>query len=167
MISRIALIGIASLAIAAAPAHAVGKKKDVSWGKPGVSLVDYAADSLACSNMAYGAKVTPKPYGPVALDLGTLGAFMPASLWLKLTPGEVPVYSTTYVEGYRHAMWMDVVDQLQAVVDACLSERGYHRFRLTAGQMATLRRLPQRSPERQAFLHSLGSDGRVLAAQAI
>ena len=46
MISRLALLGIASLAIAASPAVAVGKKKNVSWGKPGVSYTQYRKDAI-------------------------------------------------------------------------------------------------------------------------
>jgi hypothetical protein len=167
MISRSALLGVACLAIAASPALAVGKKKDVSWGKPGISFVDYRADALECANRAYGVEVKPKPYGPVALSLGIASAFMPAALWTKLAPGEVPIYTTTYVEGYRHAVWMDTVEQLQAAVDTCLGERGYSRFRLSAGQMAKLRALPAGSSERQHFLYNLGSDAEVLAAQRI
>jgi hypothetical protein len=82
-------------------------------------------------------------------------------------PGRVPVYHTTYAEGYRHAMWMDVVEQLQATVDACLVGKGYSKFRLTGAQMARLRRLPRDSAERQAFLYDLGSDARVLSSQAV
>ena len=67
MFFRKALLGIASLAIVATPAFAVGKKKDVSWGKPGVAFVDYTADSLECANKAYGVTVEPKPYGPVSM----------------------------------------------------------------------------------------------------
>jgi hypothetical protein len=165
MILRVALIGLASAALAAAPASAVGKSKNVSWGKPDVSFADYRADALQCADRAYGVEVRMEPYGPSAN--GLLGGVMPAAIWLKLTPGSIPVYSTDYVDGYRHAALLDTIEQLQAEVDTCLAGKGYHRFRLTSAQMDELRRLRMGTPERARFLYGLGSNERVLAAQRI
>ena len=165
MLKRLAILGISAFALAASPALAVGKRANVSWGRPGVSLAAYHGDALDCANRAYGVNVQMRPYGPTG-DIWA-GAVLPAAIWTSLTPGRIPIYTTTYVEGYRHAAWMDTVEQLQAVVDACLTERGYQRFRLTSAQMRTLRTLPQGSAERERYLHSLGSDAQVLSAQAI
>ena len=164
MIPRFALLGLSALALVSSPALAVGKKHDQSWGRAGVSLASYHTDALDCANRAYGIDVQMRPYGPAWAGWG---AFLPAAVWTSLTPGRVPIYTTTYVEGYRHAAWMDTVEQLQAVVDTCLTERGYQRFRLTSAQMRTLRGLRLGSAEREQFLHSLGSDAQVLSAQAI
>ena len=164
MIPRFALLGLSALALLSSPALAVGKRNNESWGRAGVSLASYHNDALDCANRAYGIDVQMRPYGPT--DPG-LGAFLPAAIWTSLTPGRIPIYTTTYVEGYRHAAWVDTVAQLQAVVDTCLTERGYQRFRLTSAQMRTLRGLPQGSAEREQFLHSLGSNAQVLSAQAI
>lgn len=163
MASRLILACVAVVSMLAAPVGAVGKKAEESWGKAGISFEQYRADALECANRAYGVEPEVKPYGPVAFDTIPV----PAANWLSLEPGRVPVYTTTYAEGYRHAMWMDVVEQLQATVDRCLAARGYSKFRLTAAQMARLRRLPRGSAERQAFLYSLGSDARVVASQAV
>lgn len=165
MIPRLAMLGLSALALAASPALAVGKKADVSWGRAGVSLAAYHGDALDCANHAYGVNVRMRPYGPTAAGFGF--AIVPAAVWTSLTPGRIPFYSTDYVEGYRHAAWVDTVEQLQAVVDSCLTERGYRRFRLTSAQMQTLRALPRGSAERERYLHSLGSDAQVLSAQAI
>jgi hypothetical protein len=165
MIARLALLGLSALALAASPALAAGKRANVSWGRAGVSLAAYHSDALDCANRAYGVDVAMRPYGPTTAAFGAY--ILPAAVWTSLTPGRVAVYSTDYVEGYRHAAWMDTVEQLQAVVDTCLTERGYHRYRLTAAQMRTLRTLAQGSAEREAYLHSLGSDAQVLTAQAI
>jgi hypothetical protein len=159
------LVGLAAAALAATPASAVGKNKNVSWGKPGISFADYRADALQCANRAYGVQVSMKPYGPSAT--GLLGGVMPAAIWLKLTPGSIPVYSTDYVDGYEHAALLDTIEQLQAVVDTCLAGKGYHRFRLNSAQMEELHRLRMGTPERAQFLHGLGSNGQVLAAQGI
>lgn len=85
---------------------------------------------------------------------------------VALSPAHVHLYSTTYVETYRHAMRVDITDQLQAILDGCLTERGYQRFKLTDTQMDQLHQLAQGSAERERFLYSLGSDPEVLAAQA-
>jgi hypothetical protein len=159
------MLGLSALALAATPAHAVGKRGNESWGRAGVSLATYHNDALDCANRAYGVDVQMRPYGPISAWFGA--SWMPAAIWTSLTPGRVPIYSSDYVEGYRHAAWMDTVEQLQAVVDSCLTERGYQRFRLTSAQVRTLRRLQQGSAEREQFLHSLGSSAQVLSAQAI
>jgi hypothetical protein len=120
---------------------------------------------LACANLAYGAPVAVKPYGP--LGTGWSSVSLPAAVWTRLTPGQVPVYTTTYVEGYKHAARMDVVEQLQAIVDRCLKGKGYSKFQLTGGQMQRLRTLPMGSEGRARYLHGLGSDAGVLRAQAV
>ena len=165
MIPRFAMLGLSAIALASSPALAVGKRSNESWGRPGVSLAAYHDDALDCANRAYGVNVQMRPYGPASAAWA--GAFLPAAVWTSLTPGRIPIYTSTYVEGYRHAAWMDTVEQLQAVVDRCLTEKGYQRFRLTAAQMRALRHLPQGSAERERYLHSLGSDAQVLSTQSI
>ena len=165
MLKRLAILGISALALAASPALAVGKKANVSWGRAGVSLAAYHGDALYCANRAYGVNVQMRPIGP--MGTGYAGIALPAAVWTSLTPGRIPVYTTTYAEAYRHAALLDTIEQLQAVVDSCLTERGYRRFRLTSAQMRTLRTLPQGSAERERYLPSLGSDAQVLSAQAI
>lgn len=165
MISRLAMVGLAAAALSAAPAFATGKPQNVSWGRPGVSFETYQADALECANQAYGVDVQMRPFGPAASAWN--GTFLPAAVWTSLTPGQIPVYTSTYVEAYRHAAWMDVVDELQMVVDHCLTQKGYQQFRLTSAQMDTLRRYRQGTSERARYLHGLGADAHVLAAQAL
>jgi hypothetical protein len=165
MTFRLAVTGMAALALAAAPALAVGKRSNESWGRAGISFDQYRSDALECGNRAYGVQVQMRPVGPLAS--GWLSVVLPASVWTSLTPGRIPIYTTTYVEAYRNAARIDTVEQLQAVVDSCLVDRGYQRFRLTSAQMRRLRQLEPGSAERQQFLHSLGSDAQVLQTQAI
>jgi hypothetical protein len=160
---RLLLTGAAAASLAAAPAAATHlKKADQSWGKAGVSFADYETDARECSNRAFDVRVVMKPYGPAASGW----AVLPAQVLTRLTPGTVMVYTTDYVDGYVHAAWVDTVNQLQDAVDSCLTEKGYSRFRLTSDQRDRLDRLPKGSTERAHYLHSLGSDGAVLAAQA-
>jgi hypothetical protein len=143
MIPRFAMLGLSAVALASSPALAVGKRGNESWGRAGVSLAAYHNDALDCANRAYGVQVQMRPYAPPWSAWA--GAVLPAEYWTSLTPGTVRIYSTNWVEGYRHAAWMDTVEQLQAVVDSCLAEKGYQRFRLTSAQMRTLRHLPRGS----------------------
>ena len=165
MISRLALLGIASLAIVASPALAVGKKKNMSWGKPAVSFAQYRADALDCANLAYGVEVTPKRAGFVGS--GFYGHLLPLAYLANVTPDRWLFRTSTLEEGVRYALRKDTIEQLQAVVDSCLVGRGYRQFRLSSDQMSMLRRIPKDAPERQTYLHSLGSSETVLATQAL
>lgn len=163
---RLITLAALSLALVSTPADALKvKKRDESWGKPGVTFVQYRADALECANLTYGAPITLNDLP--AVGAGYQAAFLPVSLASKLTPGSVQIWTTTLVEGVKHAAWMDISEQLQRVLDTCLVEKGYTRFRLTAGQMQRLDRLKQESPERQQYLFRLGSDAAVVVPQKI
>ena len=56
---------------------------------------------------------------------------------------------------------------MEAVVQECLKERGYVRFRLTEAQRKTLAKFDRGTDERRRFLHGLASDAAVLEAQAV
>jgi hypothetical protein len=163
---RFATLAVLSLALIGAPADALKvKKKDESWGKPGVTFAQYRADALECANLTYGAPITLDSLP--AVGAGYQGAFLPISLASKLTPGTVQIYTTTLVEGVKHAAWMDISEQLQDVLDRCLVEKGYSRFRLTAAQMERLDHLKKASPRRLQYLYQLGSDAAVVGPQKL
>ena len=163
---RLVTVAALSLALVSAPADALKvKKKDESWGKPGVTFAQYRADALECANMTYNAPIVL--HDLPAFGTGYQGSFLPVSLASKLTPGTVQVWTTTLVEGVKHAAWMDISEQLQVVLDRCLAEKGYTRFRLTSAQMSQLSHLGKMSPERQQYLYRLGSDANVVTAQRI
>ena len=162
---RLATVAVLSLALIGAPAGALKvKKRDESWGKPGVTFAQYRADALECANMTYGAPIALHPLPPMGAGWGV---FVPIDLASKLTPGTTQIYTTTLVEGVKHAAWMDVSEQLQVVLDQCLVEKGYSRFRLTAGQTDRLNHLKRTSPERQQYLYQLGSDRDVVTTQKL
>jgi hypothetical protein len=163
---RLATVAALSLALVSTPAGALKVKKgNESWGKPGVTFAQYRADALECANLTYGAPIQLTPLPP--MPTGLFGVALPNGEWLDLSPGHVKIYTTTLVEGVKHAAWMDVSEQLQKVLDTCLVEKGYTRFRLTAGQMQRLNHLKQTTPERQQFLYRLGSDAAVVVPQRI
>ncbi len=166
MHARLATVFALSLALVATPVGALNvKKKDESWGKPGVTFAQYRADALECANLTYGAPISLNPLPP--MPTGVFSVALPDGELLDLAPNHVVIYTTTLVEGVKHARWMDISEQLQRVLDSCLVEKGYSRFRLTAGQMQTLDHLKRMSPERTQYLYQLGSDRTVVAAQKI
>jgi len=163
---RLATVAALSLALVSTPVGALKvKKRDESWGKPGVTFAQYRADALECANATYGAPIALHPLPP--MPTGFLGIAVQNGEVLDLRPGHVKLYTTTLVEGVKHATWMDISEQLQKVLDSCLVEKGYTRFRLTAGQMQRLGHLKHASPERLQFLYQLGSDATVVVPQKI
>jgi hypothetical protein len=178
MIRTVVALTVASAL--AAPAFAVGKPTGVSWGKPNVSYARYNADAQQCANMAFGVSAPMQPATAEALGAQqAMALYSFFSEWsardhggdmaaaYAVRPDHVPLRSTTYTGMFEHAAFVDVVEQLQAVVDRCLMERGYQKFRLTDGQRAQLRQLKTGTAEREHFLHRLGANPEVLAAQRI
>lgn len=166
MDARLATVTALGLALIATPAGALKvKKRDESWGKPGVTLAQYSADALECSNATYTAPISLSPLPP--MPTGFVGVALPSGYWLDLRPAHVVIYTTTLVEGVKHARWMEISEQLQTVLDSCLTNKGYTRFRLTRGQMDRLDHLKRASPERQQYLYHLGTDAAVVVPQRI
>ncbi len=172
MTPRLAMLGIAAAALAAA-SPAAGKAKDVSWGKAGVSFTDYRLDAGQCAARTFGVTLHLTPRTSRALNIVGNGSILLIAYRdlvppeVALSPNNVRFYSTAYVETYRHAKRVDFAEQLQAILDDCLVERGYRRFRLTDAQMDRLRQLDEGSAGRARYLYELGSDAKVLATQAI
>jgi len=165
MTFRLTAVAVLSLALIGTPADALKvKKRDESWGKPGVTLAQYRADASECANLTYRSPITLHPLPALG---GYGGMVLPVALWTHFTPGKAQLYTTTIAEGLKHAAWMDVSEQLQAVLDQCLVEKGYSRFRLSSEQMDRLSHLKPMSPERLQFLYRLGSDATVVTAQRI
>ena len=163
---RLATVTLLSLALISAPADALNvKKRNESWGKPGVTFSQYRADALECANVTYGAPIVLHQLPP--RPTGFLGISVQDGEMLDLRPGHVKLYTTTLIEGVKHATWMDVSEQLQRVLDQCLIEKGYSRFRLTSDQMERLKQFRKMSPERQQYLYQLGSDATVVVPQKL
>ncbi|WP_267414388.1 hypothetical protein [Sphingomonas sp. GC_Shp_4] len=175
---KVAIGALAALACAS-QADARRKPSDVSWAKPGVSFDDYRRDTLECANTTYGLDVSMKPETVVALsgqNTAALAGFV-SGLDPKLSgsgsyaggasgyiaamnmvdPGRVVFRNSNYTGMFRHAAYVDVTDQLQAVLDFCLTRRGYTRFKLSADQRQQLRHHPRGTEARARFLHALSA----------
>jgi hypothetical protein len=149
----------------ASPADAY-VRKDESWGKAGISFLQYRTDAVECAYLV-------ETQAPVKIPLVDL-AFatdMPLPETSAANP-ENPNLDISavvdYAAQYRLHMdktWLRAAQQLEPALATCLKDRGYQRFRLTDAQDAELKRLPAGAKARQIYLWRLAVDPAVLSAQ--
>lgn len=141
-----------------------------SWGKADVDFTQYRSDAAYC---AYAALTTtwahadesPNPDFVHEGASAATSAVPQAPDPTTPTPADLgSVQSQNRLSEAREARRYH--SEAQAAVDACLTERGYTRFRLTDTQRSRLRTLAHGTPERQRYLYSLAIDPEVLRAQA-
>ncbi len=164
---------LATTALAAPPTYK--ELHSTSWGKPGVSLADYRADAIACATGAVNLDITQTEVGQrfvvqqkaieklsqelwmwaPAQSSGYRGAYTPTAAILRAhIPGEPVTFD-------------DISGVQYGALDRCLIGKGYQQFKLTAGQIETLRHLKHGSDERRYYLHSLASDPQVMKQQGL
>jgi hypothetical protein len=165
------------------PAQAA-RSNAFSWGKAGVSLADYARDATECAETSryLTAYIPPKTLRQLdalsaaqlldtVMQIGGsagLNAMNVVDAVTKLrSADDIARRTNTFGAKYVAIVSLDVRDQLQAVLDRCLSERGYHRIMLTDSQARTLRSLKRHSPTRTAYLYSLDSDASIIERQRV
>lgn len=173
---------VASAILLAACASSGGQA--TSWGKPGVSMVDYRTDAGQCLVIA--------STNPAAIDSqGTAGGFrgpdspqraggaesagasatmpsanpgLPASGLYRDSPPEDFMMRASNQE---NAQRMREARYRQDALAGCLEQRGYREFRLTPEQRAHLSTLPEGSEARRQYLYGLGTDPAVIAGQGL
>lgn len=184
---RVPILPAALLSFAAAAPAVAAPAPETSWGKAGVSLADYRADATRCltlvehmdlrgtepaNALVSGTRRIDSIYaqaggefGAAGQPVGQSGPSGPAAASNAVQPGSQVM---NVVEFTRPQHRINQVRALMRVtMDACLTELGYSRFRLTDAQREELSRLRYGRPERHAFLHRLASDPAILAAQAV
>ena len=181
---KLGLTGTAILlaGLSAAPAAA---SSATSWGKAGVSFEAYRADATFCLREAAATDLRGTPPARALVlasrqvEMGQAATYSPMNNGAHgVAPGssrppfEVGSDTALRVGQERNAAQVErrvaeAREILEARLERCLADRGYHRFRLTREQRRRLDRLPERAPERQAYLHSLASDPQILAAQGL
>ena len=156
-----AVVVATSLLSLGSPATAgrVGAGHQKSWGKQGVSLEQYWADSTACAQAAAN------------VDLEGTAPAKALVFWTRLGNGNMP--PNNYADIFMSArinpevQWNRAATILRNALEGCLAEHGYVKFELTDEQDRQLDRLEAGSLERRTYLHSLASDPDVLAAQTL
>jgi hypothetical protein len=168
-----ALLAIAALSACATPAGMT------SWGKPGVSMTDYRLDSAQCIIEGSGGGPTQgadasgdrKSADPSQTSNtsesrgGTNGPGGVASGGAIVYSGSANPEDANQAAIQQRSQELSAKRAQKMVMERCLASRGYRQFRLTPEQAAHLASLPEGSAERRTYLHSLGSDPAVIAAQ--
>jgi hypothetical protein len=172
------------LVIAGMAACSVNSTKSTSWGKAGVSMIDYQTDTILCGTLAdnVGAGNGANSAGGVdgKNDVARTGGGGDAAISAGASGGQSSsnapslgggtysgTASTDYVSRAATQQRTQEMQLKQAKVEAlhsCLVQRGYTEFNLTAEQRAELDKLPQGSDARRQYLYKLGTDPNVLKA---
>ncbi|MBW8911636.1 MAG: hypothetical protein JF564_07070 [Sphingomonas sp.] len=136
----------------------------LSWGRPGVSLATYRAESIGCAMRAYYTDVS---------DTNAAKNLVQGSRLIDTfagAPGDALENARmigTIVHGVHVEQGLKEVKAFQnGLLAKCLMEHGYHRFHLSEDQRRQLEKLKAGSDARHAYLHRLASDPAILSAQA-
>lgn len=175
-IKTTALLTTAILLAGLAGPAAAYVRRDESWGKLGVSYLQYRTDAVEC---AYDAE-TKAPVAIAQVDL----TFMTDGIMPDATPSPPPQMNSdasapnpgldarvaldyaAQTQMHMNKHWRTVAQQLEPALAACLKGRGYQRFRLTDPQMDELKRLSAGTRARNVYLWTLAVDPTVLKTQA-
>ena len=147
--------------MATSSAHAQRQRGDESWGKTGISYLQYRTDAVECAYKV--GQEAPVEYALVDLIFPNNMPGTPA--------GSDAISITQMVEaadpgsGRMSRPFRVISSQLREPLANCLSERGYRRFRLTRDQVKELRSLSVGSKARQVYLWNLAVDPEVQQRQ--
>jgi hypothetical protein len=175
MWSELAIAGFAVLGVAACT---VNSTKTTSWGKEGVSMIDYQTDGILCATLAerVGTDATHTAGGIDGKnDVARQGGAGDAAVAAGNNAGGQSSSNAPSLGGgtYSGTASADMVSRAanqqrtqemrlkQARLDAlksCLVQRGFREFELTAEQRAELAKLPVGSEQRREYLYKLGTD---------
>ncbi len=155
--TRLAVLCLTA-ALAAQPSLAATKD---SWGKAGISYLQYRTDAVEC---AYEAQTK----APVAIPMVDL-VYMTDAPQADAQPTTVltqPNMDVNVLVDYAaqsrmhmNKTWREVARQLAPALETCLRTRGYRPFRLTKDEAEQLKRLPTGSRARQVYLWNLSLNG--------
>jgi len=172
LFGALAAFGLAACATTSGPT--------TSWGKQGVSMLDYQTDGILCATLAQKAEstngansaggISGRNAGGTGLpttSTSSTGAAPSGGGGLPTVGGGIYRESASGDFANRAAMQQRQVEmqRLKARTDAlhsCLTDRGYTEFHLTSDERAALAKLPEGSEERRKFLYNLGTNPEVL-----
>lgn len=165
-----------------------GSGPQTAWGKKDVSMLDYRTDAGQCAVLAATGNSrsdATKQAGGIDGQNGAAPNAPAASGASDAASQSNPAASTPSDSGggmYRDSASSDFVNRAvmqqrnqemaaqrarSDALKACLTNRGYSEFALTAEQRAELEKLPQGSDARRDYLYKLGTDADVLAKQSL
>jgi hypothetical protein len=180
-------LAVAGCAVALMAACSVNTTKTTSWGKEGVSMIDYQTDGILCATLSERIASGDATHtaggidgkndvarqggaGDAAVAAGNNGGAQSSSNAPSLGGGTYQgTASPDMVSRAANQQRTQEMRIKQARLDAlksCLVERGYKEFSLTPEQRAELAKLPQGSDQRREYLYKLGTDPNVLKTAA-
>jgi hypothetical protein len=172
--SDIFVLGLA-LALGA-PAAAAPRPVD-SWGRAGVDYATYRNDSIECALLGHTADVSQTAQAQALVTATRRMEAVDNSNYVSPSASSSQATDLMMTQAIRYQQIRrgvrpekqiaELKQGLLHVVEDCLRERGYVRFRLTEEQRVALTKLRHGSEERHAFLHALAADPAVLEAQAL
>jgi hypothetical protein len=147
---RLTILAVAAgmLASTAQAQPAPGRQ---SWGKAGVSYLQYRTDAVEC---AWQAGSTTKVSVPT---VDQVFAMEGQDVFEVMEASRRSQYRT----------FNNVADQLEPALEGCLKSRGYQPFKLTDDQNAQLKQLKRGSTSRHRYLYGLAVDPEVLKGQGL
>jgi hypothetical protein len=150
---RIAISALAAgcAAILAGAAQAQPAPDRQSWGKPGISFLQYRTDAVECAWLTGDTAPVSVPPVDIVFALSGQDVF--------------EVIEQSRISQYR--IRNNVADQLESALETCLRGRGYRPFKLSDAQNAQLKLLKRGSPSRHRYLYGLATDPAVLTAQGL
>jgi hypothetical protein len=171
------LILCAALARPAA-ARLVDPGAGISWGKPGVSLVQYRRDAIECGRSAASTDLAgTDPAKALVIGSRLMDNDPTVGPGAVIDPMAGPSAAADAIAGAGSSpgvmrmigperQFAKAGDILERALEHCLAARGYRKFKLSPAQKHRLAKLPLGSDARHAYLHSLASNAQVLETQA-
>lgn len=165
--------------LAACSVNSGNASRQTSWGKEGVSMLDYQTDGILCATLSERAQAdsgTRTAGGLNGSNNSAAGAGASGSAGSQGggTFGSPGVYRETaspdMVNRAANQNQSREMQLKQARMDAlrsCLVGRGYTEFELTDAERAKLDSLPSGSDERRDYLYSLGTNSEILKTRAV
>ncbi|WP_156348362.1 MULTISPECIES: hypothetical protein [unclassified Sphingomonas] len=137
----------------------------ISWGRAGVSLVQYRADAVECGKLGANADISKEP---ATQAIVAAEQFTERNLNASIAGSDPALEQALMARRLSPAKKLaEAQGVMLTATELCLTRLGYHRFTLTSDQSGRLGRLRLGSPERHAYLHALASDPAILAKQAV
>lgn len=162
---RLPSLGLACLVLAVSqPALAQRQRGDESWGKLGVSYLQYRTDAVECAYRV--GQQAPVEYPMVDLIFSSNIAMPGAETDVDMPMREMVDAASPNPQRMSRP-WREIASQLQEPLAKCLGERGYSRFRLTKDQVKALGALAVGSRARQVYLWNLAVDPQIQKRQAL
>lgn len=155
--------------------------RQTSWGKEGVSMLDYQTDSILCATLAERAEADSGAKTAGGINGSNSSAAGGAASGSAGSQGGGS-FGSLSGGTYRETASPDLVNRAanqnqsremqlkQARMDAlrsCLVSRGYTEFELTDAERAKVDSLAPGSDERREYLYTLGTNPEILKTRAV